>query len=67
MLEEYKHACKLFMLSIFMIVTVLKSYINNLELRAYIIIIIIIIIIMAIRPFVPPWPPFQFLDPIYSL
>jgi hypothetical protein len=31
-----------------------------------IIIIIIIIIIMALKPFVGPWPHFQFLDPIQS-
>jgi hypothetical protein len=29
--------------------------------------IIIIIIIMALQPFIGPWPPFQFLDPIHSL
>jgi hypothetical protein len=28
---------------------------------------IIIIIIMALQPFVGPWPPFQFPDPIHSL
>jgi hypothetical protein len=31
-----------------------------------IIIIIIIIIIMVLRPFVGPWPLFQFLDPMHS-
>jgi hypothetical protein len=40
--------------------------ISGIGVSVSIIIIIIIIIIMALRPFVEPWPRFQFLDPINS-
>jgi hypothetical protein len=41
--------------------------VNTVSLIYIIIIIFIIIIIKTLQPFVGPWPPFQFLDPIHTI